>query len=256
MPPDVKDMLEAGEFETAIRPWPAVPSIETIETGDGTVVVVNEDVDLVTNQYGRFWKDLLYASEYQMSHDIELFDLYDAELKKLGRNLFLLPVPGLSEGRPSVLRGDLVFVTWNRRLYKGRVLQVRLLEIVLEFHRTFTDTFHPAVDRADVIRFTFSRMAFGCMHEACDRAEFTMRETLLLPNAQIQAQISMAATTTEHANARNVGSSSDGSFRSWANRDLNDEQRLAVRIIVVGKLRPLPYIIFGPPGTGAFVSAE
>lgn len=40
----------------------------------------------------------------------------------------------------------------------------------------------------------------------------------------------------------------------WANRFLNSEQEAAVQRIANGVLRPLPYIIFGPPGTGKYLS--
>ena len=49
---------------------------------------------------------------------------------------------------------------------------------------------------------------------------------------------------------RQGATNSDTQLVPWANRGLNPEQQAAIQNIANGALKPLPYIIFGPPGTG------
>ena len=189
--------------------------------------------DADVSLYAKFWKHLLWATEYQAYEDIQVYDMESAQLKREGR-FMVLHVPGLAEGRPSVLRGDLVNVSWKGFLFKGRVHQTRLLDVLMELDGSFHKKFNQSLDTVDV-RFTFSRTTLRTSHEACSKAASMMGKVMLTPNSEY------AVASFERSMPRSL---------QWANRTLNDEQRATVFNIVKGKGRPLPYILFGPPGTG------
>lgn len=217
IPCQIKELLVSGELENEL--------------------VKPEDSDNPLQEYANFWKTLLWASEYQASRDIQIFDLFKVQLSRIGR-LFCLKVPGLAENRPSVLRGDLVNITWNKHLYKGQVKEVRLDDVLLDLHNAFKENYNPDLDLVDV-RFTFSRTTFRTSHEGCVQAEQVMKNALLFP---VDDDLIPLQPRTEQSSAW-----------SWTNRSLNQEQINAVKAIVRGLMRPLPYIIFGPPGTGKSV---
>ena len=194
--------------------------------------ILEKPEECVQGVYYRFWQHLLWASELQAKFDIQLYDMKQVSLKQEGRR-YVLFVPGLAEARPSVLRGDEVHITWNNRLFKGRVVATRLLEVVLEFSRSFESQFNTTFDTVDV-RFTFSRMTFRTSHEGCRLAE-THMAPLLLPS------LKDPDVCPERRSSPSVW--------RWANPCLNTEQQAAVEKIVRAEQRPLPYIIFGPPGT-------
>jgi hypothetical protein len=185
--------------------------------------------------YAEFWQLMLWASEHQANQDITLFDMEHVKLIREG-NLYKLFVPGLAEGRPSVLKGDVVIVLWRRKCYKGRVRLVQLLDVLLEFRPAFHRDYDPRLDEAHV-RFTFSRTTFRTSHSGCKLAPVSMGKRMLFPDRD----------DCSDAVAQQIVSRTIGTFH-WANPDLNTEQQFAVENIVKGHGRPLPYVLFGPPG--------
>eukprot|EP00536_Pseudo-nitzschia_multiseries_P004753 jgi/Psemu1/323598/estExt_fgenesh1_pg.C_820004 len=151
--------------------------------------------------------NLLWASELQAYNDIQLFDMENVAFERRGR-FFQLHVSGLAEGRPSVLKGDIVLCYWKSKEYRGRVVAIEQLDALIEFHESFHLQFHVGVDRVEKVRFTFTRTPFR---------------------------------TNTNTNTNTGGGGGPA---------LNKEQKDAVCEIVKGTLRPLPYIVFGPPGTG------
>jgi len=214
IPKEVRSLINARELENII------------ERPDGSL-----------GSYEAFWRNIIWVCEFQAEVDVKSFDMDETRLKKDGR-LYTVEVPGLAEGRPSVSRGDLVKVTWKGKEYHGRVEQTRLLDVMMEFDKSFASTFNTTLDRVHV-RFTFSRTTFRTMHEGSIRAEEELGQAMLAPTYEHVVEIRRHRLTREMP---------PNLF--WANRDLNDEQKLAVTNIIRGECRPLPFIIFGPPGTG------
>jgi hypothetical protein len=185
--------------------------------------------------YAEFWQLMLRASEHQANQDITLFDMEHVKLIREG-NLYKLFVPGLAEGRPSVLRGDVVLVRSRQKCFEGRVRHVQLLDVLLEFRPAFHRNYDPRLDEVHV-RFTFSRTTFRTSHSGCKQAPGSMGKRMLFPDRD----------DCNDSNGQESVSRTIGTFH-WANQDLNNEQKLAVENIVKGSWRPLPYILFGPPG--------
>ena len=196
-----------------------------------------EKPDGTKGSYESFWRNIIWANEYQADEDMKFYDMDEAILKNEG-NLFVLEVPGLAEGRPSVLRGDVVKLCWKGKEYQGRVERIRLLDVMMELCGSFQNSFNPLLDRV-FVRFTYSRKTLRTMHEGAKQADDKMGIAMLAPTTMIVDSIQQSDHSRdmpEHFN--------------WANRNLNEEQKLAVSNIVHGKCRPVPYIVFGPPGTG------
>ncbi|KAF6260076.1 hypothetical protein COO60DRAFT_1700525 [Scenedesmus sp. NREL 46B-D3] len=156
----------------------------------------------------------------------------------------LSKVPGLAEARPSLLRGDALYVSEqgssseSSRKYQGFVREVLQEEVLLRFSRRFHDqVFLPG--RRFNVRFAIKRTGFVFMHEPLDVARRGLvagaRPELLLPPPDAAA-VPGNGLEVQHWFDRKVAS--------------NPEQRAAVQSIVAGTCGRLPYIIWGPPGTG------
>jgi hypothetical protein len=93
------------------------------------------------DSYKKFFSTLLFIEEIQMNVDIRQYDT-NASLVHFN-SYYILRVPGLAENRPSVLKGDSVFVRVNKLEYEGIVHQVRLNEVHLRFARRFQSEYRP-----------------------------------------------------------------------------------------------------------------
>jgi hypothetical protein len=200
----------------------------------------------------------LWAEELQMNEDIRHYDKVD-KLHRRG-SMLALNVPNLAEKRPSVLKGDKVFVSYlssgadeNEKKYSGYVHQVERDQVLLKFSRGFHASYK---DQNLNIEFTFNRMTLRLCHQAIDNLTPSMKQYLtpsIAPPAPHPAH--PATVTASGAAGATAGGGAAGALPQLLTSfsgPLNDIQMQAVRYVVHNTNEALncPYVIFGPPGTG------
>ncbi|XP_056414270.1 helicase MOV-10 [Hyla sarda] len=201
---------------------------------------------LAFNNYQEKFHLLLHLEEIQMEIDIRKYDQQRQTMEKDKRDhrLLILDVPGVAENRPSVLRGDHLFVTMseepespNKISYKGYVHGVELERVKLGFSPNLLRRFISGM--LFDVTFTFNRMPLKIHHRAVDLARTKCLQDCLFPTGSHQQSPTVNIDT----------------LRLYDQKlENNQEQFMAVKQVVSGLSRPAPYLIFGPPGTGKTVT--
>jgi hypothetical protein len=211
-------------------------------------------------KYTSHFKHMLFVEEAQLKSDLADFDLADdlAVALKKRDGLLWVAVPGLVEGRPSVLVGDNVLLSdrgggegegkgkgkpspaasnkggkSKRVAYEGVAERIELESVGLRVDPEFERNYRTGqlVD----VRFLLNRRGLRLMHQGLENVA-ELRVSTLFPDV---ADLGVAAAPR-----------AEDPLRAPFNRHLNAEQRQAVEKVVRGTSRNVPYIIFGPPGTG------
>lgn len=160
-----------------------------------------------------------------------------------------LEVEGVAEKRPSISIGDSIQATdllpsnRNKPIYEGCIHKVEQNAILVKFHAEF----HQNHNRKDYrIDFFFSRTAFKRQQHALDKTvsqnglgfDFLFP---LLKNFIKNPQVDVKLLPNENMEIY-------GKEFEFFNNKLNKYQKDAVMNVLRGESRPLPYIIYGPPG--------
>lgn len=217
-------------------------------------------------KYPEWFHTLLYIEEIQNMIRYKMYDMEKTWMTKESEYL-RVHIEGLSERRPVLLIGDSVRVNnpWgdndNAPSYEGFIHKVQPDGILIRFSYDF----HKKYNGEDVsMSFFFSRASFQKCHFAVDLSHTHLGPCVLFPDKLIlnTKQIIFDSSTFSSDDENNfllkeISNHENGELDSlkkrnlvWFNKKLNHIQKKAVINILMGEARPLPYIIFGPPGTG------
>lgn len=247
--------------------------------------------DLTFQNYKERFHALLYLESIADSIAMQRYDMSSAILRFCGEFL-ALEVPGLAEKRPSLLIGDKAIVSFNwdssrgEIKYEGCIHQVKNSEVLLKFNPSFHEKYNG--ERCEVT-FKCSQTPSSRCHNAINLSVNHLGPEFLFPSRVVPKPPQLDLVELSSDNEEDSAVSSDtiniaanptqGSQNSpnitskngtrdpescvsqlhkrkliWFNKSLNYYQKEAVRNILQSSARPLPYVIFGPPGTGKTIT--
>lgn len=190
----------------------------------------------------------IYLEEIAMEIQFSRYKLERAHFEN--KDGFLrLEVEGVAEKRPSISLGDSIQVTdpfpssRSKSIYEGCIHKVEQNAIIVKFHPEF----HQNHNRRDYqIDFFFSRTSFKRQQHALDKAVSSNGLGIdflfpLLQNHIKNPQVDVKLLPNESMEIH-------GQQYEFFNKKLNTYQKDAVVNVLRGESRPLPYIIYGPPG--------
>ncbi|GAB0100979.1 Probable RNA helicase armi [Sergentomyia squamirostris] len=207
--------------------------------------VLGQPLNLRT--YTGIFHNLLYIEEIQLWVDFRIYDRNEVFFKRQDKEYLSLEVDNVAETRPSLILGDIIRITSpysTQRAYEGYVHKIEKDRVLVKFERNFQNSYNGEKYN---VTFNYSRGNLRKLHHAVGKILPHLGDCVVFPTKvelkppQIDVVLNDQGDMVDQMNGREL---------SWFNKKLNEAQRRAVRNVLRGEARPMPYVIFGPPGTG------
>ncbi|XP_058123819.1 probable RNA helicase armi [Anopheles ziemanni] len=217
------------------------------------------DEPLSIRNYTRLFGHWIFLEEINQYISFRKFDMERAHFIPV-ENFLALHMPNIAETRPSVMLGDTVNATapWCKEddkevpTYQGVIHKVQQNRVLLKFNSNFQSRYNGESYR---ITFSYGRGPYRKQQHAITRVRATMGMEYLFPEkiAAREPALNVRLNDSEELVLENADGT-PGEVLPWRNPNLNHYQKAAIMNVLRGEARPLPYIIFGPPGTGKTIT--
>lgn len=198
---------------------------------------------LSMGNYVQRFHGLLFLEETEMKIGFGRYKM-DKVLLPQGKSRFVMKYANTQELRPAIQAGDFVHVREMdepQRLFQGRVETVDPNNFILKIGDKFEENLSSG---GYSISFHYNRSAFIRKHRAIDAITTIADESVLFPTQVLE--------NGDHKHDIGLYNGTlyvNGLKAEWFHQNLNDQQKIAVKFAIRADCN-LPFIIFGPPGTG------